>query len=153
MRLIEEDLTRSVIGAFYTSYNKLGYGFLEKVYVGALVIELRKRGHRVEAEVPIPVYYDGEIIGAYRVDLVIDGKLLVEVKAEERLSGVHERVLLNYLCCSTFEVGLVLSYGLEPEFKRVVHGRERKSKSISMQPPAVDLKQVQDPRPFPRDQR
>ena len=81
-RLFEEELTRSVIGAFYDSYNRLGYGFLESVCVGALSIELRRRKHRVEREVPVPVHYDGEIIGAYKADLVVDGKLLIEVKAE-----------------------------------------------------------------------
>jgi GxxExxY protein len=80
-----------VLGAFYAAYNKLGYGFLENVYVGAMVVELERRGHRVEREVPIPVEYDGIIIGTYRADLLVDNQLILEVKAEAAATGVHER--------------------------------------------------------------
>jgi GxxExxY protein len=135
-RLFEEELTRSVLGAFYDSYNKLGYSFLESVCVGALSIELRKRRHRVEREVPVPVHYDGEIIGADKADLVVDSKLLVEVKAEPFISGVHERQLRNYLAATTYELGIVLSYGLEPKHKRMIHTRDLK-------------KNIQNPWPFP----
>lgn len=124
--LIEEDLTRSVLGAFYDSYNKLGYGFLENVCVGALVIELQKRAHRVEREVPIAVYYEGVIIGSFRADLVVDNKLIVEVKAEPTLTGVHERQLRNYLAGSVYEVGLLVGYGPKPQHRRVIHTRDRK---------------------------
>ena len=109
--MIEEHLTRSVLGAFYASYNKLGYGFVENVCVGGLMIELQRRGHKTEREVPIAVYYDGVIVGTYRIDLVVDGTLLIEVKAEAKLTTIHERQLRNYLCCTEYEVGLVLSYG------------------------------------------
>lgn len=126
MPLIEEGLTRSVLGCFYASYNKLGYGFVENVCVGGLVIELQRRGHKVEREVPIAVHYDGIIVGTYRIDLVVDNTLLIEVKAEARLAAVHERQLRNYLCSTEYEVGLVLSYGEKPEFKRLVHTRDRK---------------------------
>lgn len=127
MNLIEEELTRSVLGAFYDSYNKLGYGFLENVCVGALVIELEKRGHRVEREVPIAVYYEGVIIGSFRADLVVDNKLIVEVKAEPQLTGIHERQLRNYLAGSIYEVGLLLGYGPRPEHRRVIHTQDRKN--------------------------
>lgn len=125
-RLFEEELTRSVIGAFYDSYNKLGYGFLETVCVGALAIELRRRRHSAEREVPIPVYYEGEIIGAYKADLIVDGKLLVEVKAEPTITGIHERQLRNYLAATTYEIGIILAYGLEPKHKRMIHTRNLK---------------------------
>lgn len=126
MALFMEGLTRSVLGGFYDSYNKLGYGFVENVCVGALTIELQKRGHRIEREVPIAVSYDGIIIGTFRADVVVDGKLIVEVKAEPCLTGIHERQLRNYLSCSDFELGLLLGYGLKPQFKRIIHTRERK---------------------------
>src|SRR5688572_6763099 len=103
MSLLEEALTRSVIGAFYDSYNKLGYGFYESIYAGGLRKELVRRGHRVELEVPIAVYYDGEIIGAFKADLIVDNTLLIEVKAEPDITGIHQRQLRNYLACTEFE--------------------------------------------------
>lgn len=124
--LVEEALTRSVLGAFFESYGKLGFGFSETVCVAALVIELEKRGHRVEREVPIIVFYDGRVIGTYRADLVVDGRLLVEVKAEACLTGVHARQLRNYLASTQFQVGLILCYGLKPQHKRMIHTRDRK---------------------------
>jgi len=135
MALIEEETTRSVIGGFFTSYNKLGYGFLENVCIGGLVIELQRRGHKVEREVPIAVYYDGIIIGSFRADLVVDNKLIVEVKAEPALMGVHERQLRNYLAATQFEVGIILVYGVKPQFKRLIHTH--------------DLKHQQDRNPWP----
>lgn len=85
MVLIDEGLTRSAIGAFYAAYNKLGYGFLEQVYVGGLVIELKKRGLHVAREVFIPVRYDGEIVGTYKADILVEHRLVIEVKAEAAL--------------------------------------------------------------------
>lgn len=126
MQLLDEGLTRSVIGAFYDSYNKLGYGFYESIYVGGLRKELARRGHRVELEWPIAVYYDDEIIGAFKADVVVDNRLLLEVKAEPDITGLHQRQLRNYLACTDFELGLILCYGLEPKFKRLIHTRDLK---------------------------
>ena len=134
MPLLLQNLTRSVIGGFYDSYNKLGYGFHESVCLGGLCVELKRRNHSVEREVPIPVHYDGEIIGAYRADLVVDGELLVEVKATPGIDGVHERQLRNYLACTTFEVGLILCYGLEPRHKRMIHTRNLKKMVVNPWP-------------------
>ena len=119
--LIDEGLTRSAIGAFYATYNKLGYGFLEPVYVGGLAIELGRRGHRVQREFAVPVLYDGVIVGSYRIDILVDDRLVIEVKAEAALTGVHERQLRNYLRCTNLEVGLILVFGVKPEFKRHIH--------------------------------
>jgi GxxExxY protein len=149
MILIEEALTRSVLGGFYDSYNKLSYGFLENVCVGALVIELERRGHRVAREVPIAVYYDGIIIGSFRADLVVDNKLIVEVKAEPALTGIHERQLRNYLTGSVYEVGLLLGYGPKPEHRRVIHTRDRKSLSApSVSLPCDPCESVRGSRPL-----
>ena len=100
-----------------------------------IVIELEKRGHRVEREVPIAVYYEGVIIGSFRADLVVDNKLIVEVKAEPMLTGLHERQLRNYLAGSAYEVALLLGYGPKPEHRRVIHTRDRKN----IQAPSVSL--------------
>lgn len=130
MVLIDEVLTRSAIGAFYATYNKLGYGFLENVYIGALVIELQRRGHRVEREVPVAVLYDdGTVIGTYRVDLLVDDRLIIEVKAEAAATGVHERQLRNYLRCTKLEIGLLFVFGIKPEFKRHLHTNDQKQSS------------------------
>lgn len=127
MPLLFEQLTRSVIGGFYDSYSKLGYGFYESVYVNGLCIELARRKHQIERELSIPVYYDGLIIGAYKADLVVDNQLIVEVKAEPAINGVHQRQLRNYLACTSYEVGLILCYGLKPQFKRMIHTRDVKA--------------------------
>src|SRR5687767_4143845 len=108
MGLLFEELTRSAISCFYTVYNRLGYGFLENVYVGALEIELGKRGHRAIREAPIAVRYDETVVGSYRSDLLVDNQLVLEVKAAPSITGVHERQLRNYLRCTDLEVGLVL---------------------------------------------
>jgi GxxExxY protein len=131
MVLVFEDITRAIIGCFYTVYNTLGYGLLESPYIGALELELKKAGHKVAREVPIAVEYDGVIVGSYRVDLLVDNCVIVEVKAEPSLTGVHERQLRNYLCCSSYQVGLLLGFGIKPQFKRFVHTKEHKTPQVS----------------------
>lgn len=126
MALIEEDLTYSVIGAFLAVFNKLGDGFLENVYIGALVIELERRGHRVQREVPIAVKYDGIVVGTYRIDLLIDGKLVVEVKAGAGQLATAERQLRHYLRCSDMELGLLLVFDEKPIHRRLIHTNNHK---------------------------
>ena len=126
MVLIDEGLTRSAIGAFCATYHKLGYGFLEHVYIGGLVIELERRGHKVQREVLIPVEYDGVVVGTYKADVIVDDRLVIEVKAEPTVTGVHERQPRNYLRCTKLELGLVLVFGLEPQHKRQIYTQEFK---------------------------
>src|SRR5579862_6068386 len=84
-RLVEEGLTKSIIGAFYDTYNHLDYGFLESIYVEALCRELIRRGHTVEREIAIRVYFKGEVVGLQRIDLLVDGKVIVEVKSTHEI--------------------------------------------------------------------
>ena len=119
--LAEEALTHSIIGAFFEVYNALGYGFLESVYVEALARELRRRGHRVEREALVKVWYKGEIIARQRVDLLVDDKVIVEVKAGPQLPATASRQLCNYLKGSRKELGLLLFFGPEPRFFREYH--------------------------------
>src|SRR4051794_4609850 len=84
--LVEQELTGSIIGAFYHVYNQLGYGFLEKIYSEALTRALVKRGHRVEREVLIPIYCDGDVVGLQRIDMLVDSKVVVENKSTYMLS-------------------------------------------------------------------
>jgi GxxExxY protein len=121
--LIEEALTRSVIGAFFAVYNTLGYGFLEHVYVMALERELRARGHRVGREVCIPINYKGEELTTHRLDMIVDEKLVVETKATADLHKSAPRQVYNYLKATTLDVGLLLHFGPEPAFYRLVSHR------------------------------
>lgn|SRR6266550_743290 len=118
--LIEEELTRSVIGAFFDVYNGLGFGFLEHIYIHAIDCELKFRGHHVAREVPTRVIYKGEPIGIQRLDMVVDEKLIVEVKSNFQLHPSAIRQVYSYLRGSGLEVALLLHFGPEPKFYRQV---------------------------------
>jgi GxxExxY protein len=121
-----KDITDKIIRAFYTVYNTLGYGFLEKVYERAMVIELRKLGLKVIAQAPIIVYYDNEPVGDYNADLLVEDCVVVELKATRTLIPDNEAQLLNYLKATIHEVGLLLNFGPKPQIKRKVYDNERK---------------------------
>ena len=118
--LIHEELTHSVIGAFFEVYHTLGFGFLEHVYVASLERELQNRGHAVGREVSVPVFYKGEEVVRQRLDMVVDGKLVVEIKATETLHPGARRQVENYLRATDLEVGLLLHFGPRPQFYRAV---------------------------------
>ena len=101
-------------------HNSLGCGFIEKVYHHALVIELEKCGLAVEAEKKITVNYDGEPVGEFFADVVVDGKVIVEVKAVDKLKGLFESQLLNYLKAAGMDVGLIINFGPSVQVKRMV---------------------------------
>ena len=117
---------QKIITSFYTVYNILGYGFLEKVYENAMVIELRKIGLDVAPQVPIKVFYNDQIVGEYFADLIVDNLVIVELKATAKLLLEHEAQLLNYLKATRHEVGLLLNYGPKPEIKRKVYDNSMK---------------------------
>ncbi|MGQ0542474.1 MAG: GxxExxY protein [Blastocatellia bacterium] len=118
--LKHSDVTGQIIKAFYTVYNDLGYGFLEKVYENALVIELRSLGLSVEQQKSISVYYRGQLVGEYFADLVVTGCVIVELKSAETISRAHEAQLINYLKAIRYEVGLLLNFGKSAEYKRKI---------------------------------
>ena len=120
------ELTEQIIGAFYTVYSTLGYGFLEDVYVKALVIELKNRGLTPNTEQPIEVYYANQLIGKYYADVVVNDLVIVELKAVKTLIAEHEAQLLNYLKATPYEVGLLLNFGPKPETKRRSFDNSRK---------------------------
>jgi GxxExxY protein len=115
---IDNELTEKIIGAFYDVYNALGYGFLEKVYENALKLELESRGHRVVNQMPIKVLYRNEIVGDYYADLLVEDKVIVELKSAERIIVEHEMQLFHYLKATQIEVGLLLNFGPKPQIKR-----------------------------------
>ena len=121
------DITDKIIKAFYQVNNTLGYGFLEKVYERAMIIELRKLGCRAEQQKNIKVYYDSEEIGDYFADIIVDDCVIIELKAAETLCEEHETQLINYLRATKIEVGMLLNFGKKAKFKRKLFTNDRKS--------------------------
>ena len=126
MKIKYNELTEKIIGIFYRVYNKLGYGFLEKVYENALMIEFRSERIQAMAQSPIRVEYNGQTIGEYFADLMIENKVIVEIKAAKSLAVEHEAQLLNYLKATDIEVGLLLNFGPKPQIKRKLFDNSRK---------------------------
>lgn len=120
------ELTRQTIGAFFSTYNELGHGFLESVYEAAMEIVLQDSGLNVVRQKPLQVHFRGRVIGDYRSDLLVEQCVLVELKAARTLDSTHEAQLLNYLRASQIEVGLLLNFGPKPEFRRMSYDNDRK---------------------------
>jgi GxxExxY protein len=118
--LIHGDISDKVLRAVYTVYNTLGYGFLEKVYEKAMLIELTGMSLYCERQKPVKVYYGDHQVGEYYADIVVEGKVIIELKAAEALVEANERQLLNYLKATDIELGLLLNFGKEPVFIRKV---------------------------------
>jgi GxxExxY protein len=118
--MLEAALTHSVIGAFYRVHRSLGFGFREYIYSLALERDLRAKGHRVDREVAAMVYHRGKQLARQRLDMVVDESLVVETKATERLHPDATLQLFSYLSATSMEMGLVLHYGREPNFYRVI---------------------------------
>jgi len=119
------DITQKIIKAFYQVYNTLGYGFLEKVYENAILIELKSMVINVEKQKQIKVYYKEQQVGEYYADLIIENIVIVELKAAESLCEEHEFQLINYLKATDIEVGLLLNFGKSPEIKRKVFSNKK----------------------------
>jgi GxxExxY protein len=126
-----DPFTERIIGVFYEVYNELGFGFLESVYREAMRIALDQAGFQVEAEVPVPVSFRGRLVGVFRADLVVNGKVIVELKTAESISKAHETQVLHYLRASTMEIGLVMNFGSDARFRRVEMRNERKQKMVA----------------------
>lgn len=117
-RIKHRELTEKTIGSFYTVYNVLGYGFLEKVYEHAMMIELRRQSLYAERQHAIEVSYEGEIVGEYFADILVEKRVIVEIKASKKLAKENEAQLLNYLKATGIEVELLLNFGPKPEIMR-----------------------------------
>lgn len=116
--MLYKELTDRIISCFYKVYNKLGYGFLEKVYENSMLHELRIQGLHVAAQYPISVVYDNVQVGEYFADLIVENKVIIELKASCTLINDHVLQLQNYLRATNIEVGLLLNFGLKPEVRR-----------------------------------
>ncbi len=120
-------LTKKIIGVFYEVYNELGHGFLESVYQDAVVIALQSERLQVQTPVDIPVRSRGIKVGKFEGDVLVERCVLLELKAARTLDSAHQAQLLNYLRATDIEVGLLLNFGLKPEFKRLVFDNVRKA--------------------------
>lgn len=117
-----EDLTEKIIGCFYKVYNTLGSGFLEKVYENALAIEFEKAGLKFGKQVGISVMYDDKNVGDYIADFIVEGKIVVEIKAMVGIGSVEKAQVINYLKATGNGVGLLLNFGKTAEVSRVYWG-------------------------------
>jgi len=120
------ELTEKIIGVFYDVYNELGHGFLETVYEESLVIALREGGLAVNHQVALPVWFRRQKVGEFRADVVAEDSVLLELKAARNLEPTHEAQLLHYLKSTNIEVGLLLNFGVTPQFRRLLFDNERK---------------------------
>jgi GxxExxY protein len=126
VELKHRDLTERIIGIFYDVYNELGYGFLESTYAGAMMIALGQSGLIPAREVPVPVWFRGQEIGRYFADILVNGQILLELKAARTLDRAHEAQLLHYLRATEIEVGLLLNFGQRLQFRRLLFDNDRK---------------------------
>jgi len=117
------ELMEKIIKAAYEVYNELGYGFLEKVYENALAQELKSAQLNVTPQAPIKVYYKQNLIGDYYADLLVDDKVIIEIKAVNQLAKIHEVQLVNYLKATKYEIGLLINFGDKIEIKRKIFDR------------------------------
>ncbi|MGO9649474.1 MAG: GxxExxY protein [Terriglobales bacterium] len=120
------ELSEKIIGVFFDVYNELGHGFLESVYEEAMGMALIETGISVQQQVPIKVWFRGRRIGDFKADMLADGKVLLELKAARGVDVAYEKQLLNYLRATDVEVGLLLNFGVKPEFRRFAFVNQRK---------------------------
>ena len=120
------ELTERIIGVFYDVYNELGYGFLESACEESLVLALREAALHVDRQIPVPVWFRGRKVGEFRADVLVDERVLLELKCSRALEHSHEAQLLHYLKATEIEVGLLLNFGLQPQFRRLLFDNERK---------------------------
>jgi len=120
MDLLHKEITEKIIKCYYKVYNTLGYGFLEKIYENAFALELQQNGLDVKCHFPIKVYYENKIVGEYYADIVVNNLIIIELKASTCLLEEHECQLINYLRATEIELGLLLNFGKEAEYKRKV---------------------------------
>ena len=117
---LHKEITHAIIGAAYRVYNTLGSGFLEKVYENALLMELESEGFKVEQQAPIKIIYNGKVIGEYFADLLVEDKVIIELKAVTEIARAHEVQLINYLRATGIRVGLLINFGYKIVIKRKI---------------------------------
>jgi GxxExxY protein len=127
MNIAVQTPTDQLIRCFYKVYNALGYGFLERVYEKALVLELQRSGFACISQASISVYYEQELVGEYFADILVNDEIILELKAVSALTNEHEAQLINYLKATPIELGFLFNFGPKPEFKRKVFSNLNKN--------------------------
>ena len=135
--LAESATTRRIIGAFYYVYNRLGHGFLESVYHKALANTLDRAGLHVAREAPVRVVFEGEVVGEFRADLIVERRVIVEVKAVDRLIPAHDAQVLNYLRASHLPAALLLNFGPRMQYRRLVGAAANQRGQLRVDCPAT----------------
>ena len=130
MDLLHKEITDKIINSYYKVYNTLVYGFLEKVYENAMVIELRNKGLDVKCQYPVNVFYGNKKVGEYYADIIVTNLVIIELKASSTLLEEHEWQLINYLKATEIEVGLLMNFGKEAEYKRRVFTNKYKKQPV-----------------------
>ena len=123
---LHSDTSDGILKCFYRVYNELGIGFLESVYEKALCQELSEFGFNVNSQFPIHVYYKGQMVGDFKADIIVDNKVLIELKAARAMDPIFAAQVLNYLRATEIEVGLLLNFGSKPQIKRLLFDNSRK---------------------------
>ena len=119
----DSEITETIIGCAYSVANELGFGFLEKVYEHSMMIAISEKNLKVKNQVPISVYYHEKNVGDYYADLLVDDKIIIELKSVKELSSIHKAQLLNYLKATKKRIGLLINFGSSKvEVKRVING-------------------------------
>jgi GxxExxY protein len=121
---VEKDLSYVIVGCFFWVYNTLGYGFLESVYARAMEVALRLKGLKVEREVPVTIFFEGVEVGHHRMDMIVENKIIIENKSTEKLTDIPKRQLRNYLSATNLELGLVLHFGPQANYYRVIRKKK-----------------------------
>ena len=122
-RIVEKGLSYAIVGCFFAVYNELGYGFNESVYAKALQVALEQIGIRVEREVLVEVVFRGVVVGKFRIDMLVEGRVIVELKSTERLADASKRQVRNQLSAAHLELGLLVHFGPKAEYHRILRPR------------------------------
>ena len=121
-KILYKDLSYKIVGLAMEVHSKLGYGFLEKVYENAMMVLLRREGIHAKQQAPITVYFDGEVVGDYYADILVEDKIILELKAIEKITDVHRAQTLNYLKATGLHLAILLNFGKEKlKYERLVH--------------------------------
>jgi len=120
-KFLHKELTERIIRCFYNVFDELGSGFLESVYENALMIELQNNGLQSENQTKVDVYYKDQLVGDFRADLIVENKIIIEIKSVNRLLPHHEAQLINYLKATGIRIGLLVNFGEKLEFKRKIY--------------------------------
>ena len=120
-KILFKDLSYKIVGLAMQVYNKLGYGFLEKVYENALMILFHKEGIKAMQQTPVTVYFEGKVVGEYYADILVEDKIILELKSAEEIVDVHRSQVLNYLKATGLQLAIILNFGKEGlEYERLV---------------------------------